>query len=91
MCCSLFEISPHKPTCLDTWSLAGGIVWEALGSLGVEALLKKVSHQGLVLRCYGLVLFPACSFIPPKAGTMWPSLLRSCRPPFPAPMDCILS
>lgn len=91
MCCSLFEIFPHKPMCLDTWFPTGGIVWEALGSLGDEAFQKEVGHQWLVLRCYGLVLFPVCSFFSPQAGTMWPSFSSSCRPAFPAPMDCTLS
>lgn len=88
MCCSLFEISPHNPMCLDTWFPTGGIVWEALGSLGDEAFQKEVASFEVLWSCSISCLF---FFFSPQAGTMWPSFSSSCRPPFPAPMDCILS
>lgn len=65
MCCSLFEISPHNPMCLDTWFPTGGIVWEALGSLGDEAFQKEVASFEVLWSCSISCLF---FFFPLKQG-----------------------
>lgn len=63
---------PHSFVCLNTWSLAGGVILEGYGIFSNEALLEGSGPLGWALKFYHLYSYSVPSLLLQSNMTIWP-------------------